>query len=90
MSAPELSADCQKWIDYQEQQFMRPSIAYLSEQDAIEYTGDDEAEPGYYGRLSAPGYLDCTDWTGPFNSPEEALEGLYDLYGDDLPDDEND
>ena len=38
-------------------------------------------QPGWYGRLSAPGYLDCTDWSGPYQSEQEAddaLNGMYD------------
>lgn len=38
---------------------------------------------GWFGRLSAPGYMDCTDWSGPFDSEEEALESIKELYGDD-------
>lgn len=36
---------------------------------------------GYGARLSAPGYLDCTDWS-VYDSPEEALADLRDMYGD--------
>jgi hypothetical protein len=32
-----------------------------------------ERKEGYYSRLSAPGYLDCTDWMGPYNTSAEAL-----------------
>jgi hypothetical protein len=43
---------------------------------------------GWYGRLSAPGYLDCTDWSGPYSSEEEAGEALNDMYdGDPIEDD---
>ena len=43
---------------------------------------------GWYARLSAPGYLDCTDWSGPFDSEKEANEYLNDMYdGDPLEDD---
>lgn len=31
-----------------------------------------DREGGWYVRLSAPGYLDCTDWCGPFETKEEA------------------
>ncbi len=43
---------------------------------------------GWFGRLSASGYLDCTDWSGPFDSEKEAKEFLSDLYdGEPLEDD---
>jgi hypothetical protein len=36
---------------------------------------------GYGARLSAPGYLDCTEWT-VFDTLEEAEEYLEEMYGD--------
>lgn len=35
---------------------------------------------GYAGRLSAPGYLDCTEWMGPFDSAAEARRAVIDTY----------
>ncbi len=37
---------------------------------------------GWFGRMSAPGYLDSTDWSGPFDSEEETEEHLEEMYGD--------
>lgn len=37
---------------------------------------------GYGARLSAPGYLDCTEWT-VFDTQEEAQKYLDDTYEDD-------
>ena len=37
---------------------------------------------GWYSRYSAPGYLDCTDTEGPFESEEEAASGSFEMYGD--------
>jgi len=42
-----------------------------------------EVKEGWFARLSAPGYLDCTDWDGPFKTEQEAKEYLIDIYGDD-------
>ncbi len=39
-------------------------------------------ESGWFGRLSASGYLDCTDWSGPFGSEQEAHAFLNEMYGD--------
>ena len=36
---------------------------------------------GWYGRYSANGYLDCTEWEAA-DSEEELLSTLRDLYGD--------
>jgi hypothetical protein len=37
---------------------------------------------GYGARLSAPGYLDCTDWC-VFETEQEARDHLEEAYGDD-------
>lgn len=37
---------------------------------------------GGLARMSAPGFLDCTDWS-PFDSEEAAVDGLSEMYGDD-------
>jgi hypothetical protein len=39
---------------------------------------------GYGARLSAPGYLDCTEWT-VFDIEDEAREYLEEMYPDDEP-----
>jgi hypothetical protein len=37
---------------------------------------------GWLVRLSAPGYMDCTDWMGPFETEEEAVQAIVDAYAD--------
>lgn len=39
-----------------------------------------DAEPGWYCRLSAPGYLDCTEWSGPHASLDEARDYISNEY----------
>lgn len=39
-------------------------------------------EDKWFARLSAPGYLDCTDWIGPYDSQEAALYALWFVYGE--------
>ena len=46
--------------------------------------GATEEATGFWARLSAPGYLDCTDWSGPFDTEEEAARYLLETYGGDL------
>lgn len=51
-----------------------------------------EHREGWYGRMSAPGYLDCTDWETA-DSEEELIEQLTEGYDDDAnetDDDESD
>lgn len=41
--------------------------------------------PKWYCRLSAPGYMDATDWSGPYDTREEAqhaIESDYDVHHD--------
>lgn len=51
---------------------------------------DPELVSGWFARLSAPGYMDCTGWSGPFATEDEAREHIRDFYevdpdtGDDL------
>jgi hypothetical protein len=44
---------------------------------------------GYGARLSAPGYLDCTEWT-VFDTEEEARAYLEEMYPEDEDEPEND
>ena len=50
----------------------------------------DRVSGKWWTRLSAPGYLDATDWNGPFDTLEQArecIESTYDVdadTGDDL------
>lgn len=45
-----------------------------------------ERTEGYGARMSAPGYLDCTDWS-VFDTPEKAEKHLDEMYGDDADED---
>ena len=38
---------------------------------------------GFCARYSANGYLDCTDWVGPYPTRAEAEEDCKNLYGND-------
>lgn len=57
--------------------------------DTCEVEGD---ATSVFVRLSAPGYMDATEWDGPFATLEEARDHVRDLYdvdpdsGEDLDD----
>lgn len=63
--------------------FMQPECYVGAD---IEYqlmeSGLDVESDKYYCRLSARGYLDCTDWSGPFDSIAESAQFLIDTYGE--------
>ena len=63
--------------------FMKPHVMQGKDDElTIMEAGLDLEDDGYYCRLSASGYLDCTDWSGPYATIEEAAQALLDLYGD--------
>lgn len=39
-----------------------------------------ERKEGWYARLSAPGYMDCTPWTGPYASESKAVAVVCKQY----------
>lgn len=45
-----------------------------------------ERVQGWFCRLQPHGYMDCTEWDGPFDSEIDALEHLDDTYGSDKDD----
>lgn len=47
---------------------------------------DVETITGWFARLSAPGYMDCTEWQGPYEDESSAYAGLAESYGDDEED----
>lgn len=89
--------------------FMQPVASYFSVDEATEYWlncwegcadpceghVDDEAPvAGWYGRLSAAGYMDCTAWDGPYATADQALKAVMEMYecdenGDDRTDAED-
>ena len=71
------------------EEFMQPDVQPFSQDEALELMAelDADADPsedlaGYYFRLSAPGYLDCTDWSGPYQTEEEAVAELLSQYAE--------
>jgi hypothetical protein len=71
--------------------FTREEVAKMHQ---IDLADEDEAEQieqikGYGARLSASGYLDCTEW-GVYQTRAEAKAALDEMYGDDDEADEDD
>ena len=64
--------------------FLQPEAFRLdgSTEYALAESGLDLEEGAIYARLSASGFLDCTDWSGPFQSVEEAAQHLIETYGE--------
>ena len=64
-------------LDMLNHSFMTPDVQTL-------FVGDCEGieEDGVYYRLSASGYMDCTDWFGPFETEESAVSDMLQNYGE--------
>lgn len=80
-----ISPDALEWLNEQLGEFMQPSASYFDAkewQDTIDADRYDPDSAGWYSRLSAPGYLDCTEWQGPYESEAHALVALYETYGE--------
>jgi hypothetical protein len=75
--APE---DVSAAFDELENGFMRPDVEFIA--GPVEGCDIPETSGAWYGRLSAPGYLDCTEWSGPFDSDLEAWAYLLSTYAD--------
>jgi hypothetical protein len=51
-------------------------------------TGSIKKVRGWFSRLSAPGYMDSTDWQGPYKTEKEALDAVKEQHSvDDEGDD---
>lgn len=46
-----------------------------------------EARTGWGARLSAPGFMDCTEWS-VYDTEDEAREALVEMFGDEDQDDD--
>jgi hypothetical protein len=77
-----------QWND-QEERYTREFEAQLIDRCEGREVYSVERVSGWFCRLSAPGYMDCTDTNGPFESEELAAEYLVETYGDDMPDDDD-
>lgn len=64
-------------------QFMQPRYYQgVDVQEALMHQGDMDIEDDkVYCRLSAAGYMDATDYSGPFDSVTDAAEHLIGMYG---------
>jgi hypothetical protein len=70
--------------------FVYDGEAPSPERDDTNATECERVTAGVFFRLSAPGYMDCTDWSGPYDTLDEAkaeCERMFDCdpeTGDDL------
>jgi hypothetical protein len=64
-----------------------PASVYGALERFAEETGATECETvsgKWWARLSAPGYMDATEWDGPHDTLEDARQSLSDTFDVDL------
>jgi len=62
--------------------FMQPDVEFFDDDPETEGKDEEFPQPGFYHRLSAPGYLDCTEWSGPFTTEENAVADMIGTYAE--------
>jgi len=78
---PEITCK-QVWFSVNDGEHFYPGDYFTKEEvEELHPVVEVEEEVGYGARLSASGYLDCTEWA-VFDSQEEAAEYLMEMYGD--------
>lgn len=73
---PEVIETTMLLIEHYEDQVWVPNEAGMATDNAL-VVGEGK---GFFARFSAPGYLDATDWVGPYVTQEGALWELYAIY----------
>lgn len=66
---------------YPANEFSRAEVAKLAEDHGLANDPKVDTAKGWFVRLSAPGYLDTTDWEGPFGSENEAKAHAKKSFG---------
>lgn len=56
---------------------------------SVESFGTYERKTGWCARYSMPGYLDCTDWCGVYETEREALDAAREAFGDEDEEEED-
>jgi len=72
------------WITWEDSEgcHLAPYTSLRSDYREVEEVRNivESDHPAWLSRLSAPGYLDSTEWEGPYDSEKEALEALAETY----------
>ena len=77
-----IGVDCNAgfyWYPEEYEDLAHDHMSNLRDKDNASF----EHGEGYFSRFTAPSYLDCTEWQGPYESEEEALVALWQDYDSD-------
>ena len=72
--------EVQKALGLSELKFMAPDVCFHDDESEL---GEEYDGPGWYWRLPSDGFLDCTEWIGPFETEAHALADMLLECGDD-------
>ena len=56
------------------------SLARFMTECKIAHGTGELIEGKWWGRLSAPGYMDATEWSGPYDTRDDARDAIADMY----------
>ena len=82
---PQITRDKREWFQVT---LTNDEIINIPDLSGLDPSAIDHVEiiEGYGARLSAPGYMDCTEWS-VFDTAEAAAQSLIDMYYD-MPDED--
>lgn len=69
-----------EWLEFDAPDFFADMFG---EPEGYYWSVEFEPAPKWFARLSAPGYMDCTDWSGPYDTEAEAKVYLDAEYPED-------
>ena len=68
-------------LDLEDEDACRDSLFDYLEGTIVESAEDAiERKEGWYAHLSAPGYMDQTEWQGPYATADEALDAVKEQF----------
>lgn len=68
-----------EWLEFEAPNYF---AEMLGEPEDYFWSVERDESPQWYCRLNAPGFMDCTDWSGPYETEKEArayIESTYDV-----------
>jgi hypothetical protein len=57
-----------------------PGLKQFLDGDLLDDEEPELVKERFWARLSAPGFMDCTDWGGPFETLDEAKKYIEETY----------
>lgn len=75
-------SDQAEWLEFDAPAYF---AEMLGEEESNVWSVERDESPQWYARLNAPGYMDATDWSGPYETEKEArdyIESTYDVHNE--------